>query len=71
MESEIKQAAAIAAVMQYLKAEEEMMAMQAMAAFAVGYPPAAHATPPQKAWGISGRQAQMQMRGMMQMKTFK
>jgi hypothetical protein len=38
----------------------------------VEHPPSAHpAAPPLKVWGISGRQAQMQMRSMMQMKTFK
>ncbi len=71
MDSGKKQAAAIAAVIKYLEAEEEMMAMQTMAAFAAGASPAAHAAPSLKAWCASGRQAQMQMRCMMQMKTFK
>jgi len=69
MDKEKKQAAAIAAVTLYLKAEQEAAAMQAAA---VEYmPSAAHAAPPLKVWGLSGRQAQMQMRSLMQMKTFK
>jgi len=72
MESRKKQAAAIAAVVSYLKTEQEAVAMQAAAAPAVEHPPGAHpSAPPLKVWGISGRQAQMQMRNMVQMKTFK
>ncbi|MBW2584263.1 MAG: hypothetical protein JRE36_11940 [Deltaproteobacteria bacterium] len=72
MESRKKKAAAIAAVVSYLKTEQEAVAMQAAAAPYVEHPPGAHPSAPQlKVWGISGRQAQMQMRNMMQMKTFK
>jgi len=72
MDSRKKQAAAIAAVVSYLKTEQEAVAMQAAAAPYVEHPLGAHpAAPPLKVWGISGRQAQMQMRNMMQMKTFK
>ena len=67
MDKEKKQAAAIAAVTLYLKAEQEAAAMQAAAQM----PSVAPAAPPLKVWGLSGRQAQMQMRNMMQMKTFK
>jgi len=67
MDKSKKQAAAIAAVMKHLKAEQEAIAFQAMAATAL----AARAAPPLKVWGYSGRQAQMQMRTMMQIKTFK
>ena len=68
METDKKTAAAIAAVMSYLKTEEEMIAMQAMSA-----PAAAQAAAPISInmWGMSGRQAMMQMRNMMQMKAFK
>ena len=66
MDKEKKQAAAIAAVTLYLKAEQEAAAMQAAAQM----PSVAPAAPPLKVWGLSGRQAQMQMRNMMQMKTF-
>ncbi len=55
-----KKAAAVSAVMAYIKTEEEAAAAAAM--------PAASA--PVKLWGVSGRQAQMQMRNMMQMKAF-
>jgi len=69
MDLEKKQAAAIAAVTLYLKAEQEAAAMQGMAAAQI--PSVSHAAPPLKVWGLSGRQAQMQMRSLMQMKTFK
>ena len=68
-----KTAAAIAAVMQYIKTEDEAIAMQnamqtappQMSRFA--QPPA----PAVKPWGVSGRQAQMQMRNLMQLRTFR
>jgi len=69
MDKEKKQAAAIAAVTLYLKAEQEVAAMQAAAAAQIPF--VSHAALPLKVWGLSGRQAQMQMRNMMQMKTFK
>ncbi len=72
MDSRKKQAAAIASVVSYLKTEQEAVAMQAAAAPVIEHPPGAHpSAPPLKVWGISGRQAQMQMRNMMQMRTFK
>jgi hypothetical protein len=55
-------AAAMAAVMQYLKAEEEMAALQFAAA------PAAPTGP--KLWALNGRQTQMQLRNLMQLRTF-
>ena len=66
-----KISAAIAAVMYYLKEEEAVLAQAAMS----GMPqaPAAAATAPTAAitpWGMSGRQTQMQMRNLMQMRTF-
>jgi len=60
-----KFAAAIAAVMQYLRAEEEMAALQFATAAAA---PAAPAGP--KLWALSGRQAQMQLRNLMQLRAF-
>ena len=68
MDKQKKQAAAMAAVTLYLKTEQEAAAMQAAAEHV---PSAARTAPPLKVWGLSGRQAQMQMRNMMQMKTFK
>ena len=68
MDKDKKAAAAIAAVMSYLKTEEEILAMQTVSASA-----AAQAAAPisMNMWGMSGRQAMMQMRNMMQMKVFK
>ena len=67
MDTDKKIAAAIAAVTAYLKTEEEMIAMQAAdtARAASAMPVAVNM------WGISGRQAIMQIRNMMQMKAFK
>jgi hypothetical protein len=60
-----KMTAAIAAVMGYLKAEEELAALQFAAAEAA---PAAPAGP--KLWALNGRQTQMQLRHLMQLRTF-
>ena len=67
MQKNKKQAAAIAGVMAYLRQEEEALAMQAMAQADAG-PPAPAA--PFQPWGVSGRQAQMQMRSLMELKAF-
>ena len=67
MENSKKIAAAISAVMDYIKTEEEIVCMQA--APRAPQPPPASLAPP-KLWGISGRQAMMQMRNMMQAKAF-
>jgi len=67
MENSKKIAAAISAVMDYIKTEEEIVCMQAPPR-ALEPPPA---TPvPPKLWGMSGRQAIMQMRNLMQAKAF-
>ena len=73
MEQSPKTAAAIAAVMQYLKTEEEAIAMQsAMQATQPLMPTLAQQPAPEiKPWGVSGRQAQMQMRNLMQLRTFR
>lgn len=69
MDNKKKMAAAISAVMNYIKTQEEAICMQAAMSsapvFEQSQPPA-----PMKLWGISGRQAQMQMRNMMEMKAF-
>ena len=52
----------------YIKTEEEAILMQA--AEVPPEPVAAAAAPPAGLWGISGRQALMQMRNMMQLKAF-
>jgi len=73
MENKNKISAAISAVMNYIRTEEEAICIQSLAASAVEPVQAARASAmgPVKLWGMSGRQAQMQMRNMMQMRTFK
>ena len=73
MENKKSIAAAIAAVMNYIRTEEEAIYIQSLAAPEVEPVQAASATAmgPVKLWGMSGRQAQMQMRNMLQMRTFK
>ena len=73
MENKNKISAAISAVMNYIRTEEEAICIQSLAVPAVEPAQAAHAAAmgPVKLWGMSGRQAQMQMRNMMQMRTFK
>ena len=71
MTKDKKVTAAIAAVMSYLQDEEAVRAQAGMS----GMPqaPAASAAIAAnliKPWGMSGRQAQMQMRNLMQMRTF-
>ncbi len=60
-----KMAAAIAAVTAYLQQEQEALALQAMDAQTA--PAALTAGRP---WGMSGRQNQMQLRNLMEMKAF-
>jgi hypothetical protein len=68
MDQKKKMAAAIAAVTAYIKTEEEAVCMQS-AAQGEGAPAPAPAGPA-NLWGISGRQALMQMGNMMQLKAF-
>jgi hypothetical protein len=69
MEQQKKKAAAIAAVMRYLRDEEDAAcAMAASGAPAFAQPAAPQA--PVNTWGISGRQSMMQLRTLMQMKSF-
>ncbi|UCD31254.1 MAG: hypothetical protein JSV38_10655 [Desulfobacterales bacterium] len=71
MENTKKIAAAISAVMNYIQTEEEAICIQSMAAPSIEPEADARAvTPPVRLWGVSGRQAQMQMRNMMQRRTF-
>ena len=68
-----KTAAAIAAVMQYIKTQEEAIAIQSAMATAAPQMPAGvrQPAPVIRPWGVSGRQAQMQMGILMQMRTFR
>ncbi len=59
--------AAVAGVMAYIRTEEEAICAAKTAAALPVVEPAA---PPVKLWGISGRQSQMQLRNLMQMKAF-
>ena len=56
-----KIAAALAAVVNYIKTGEEDTFMQEVSAAPV--------QAPMRLWGISGRQMQMQLRNLMQLKT--
>ncbi len=59
-------AAAVAAVFQFIRSQEEaMLAAGAMMPAAATPPP-----PPARPWGISGRQQQMDLRNLMQMRAF-
>jgi hypothetical protein len=73
MGNDPKTAAAIAAVLQYIKTEEEAIAMQFAMAPAQAQMPVfgRQPAPPIKPWGVSGRQTQMQMRNLMQLRTFR
>lgn len=71
MKNKKKAAAAIAGVMNYITTEEEAICIQSMAAPAVLPAPAPSAAGPIKLWGMSGRQSQMQIRNLMQMRTFR
>ena len=70
MEIDKKMAAAMAAVMNYIKSEEEMLLAQAAAGRGGVQPAAARAPVASNLWGLSGRQAMMQMRNQMQMRGF-
>jgi len=69
MNDKKKITAAVSAVMAYIKREEEAAAMQLsmMTAPESKMPPPA----PVRLWSITGRQTQMQMRNLMQMRAFK
>jgi len=67
MSNNRKKVAAISAVISYLKQEEEAISIQQSDSLNGMWT----AVTPRMAsnfWGVSGRQAQMQMRGLMQMK---
>ena len=68
MGNEKKISAAIAAVMYYLREEEAVLIQQAAMS---GMPQAPSAPAPAfSPWSMNGRQTQMQMRNLMQMRTF-
>lgn len=65
-----KKIAAVSAVLAYVKEEEEIAGAMAMKARAGSREFQGPAGQQMSMWGLSGRQAQMQLRGMMQLKTF-
>ena len=70
MENQKKVSAAIAAVMYYIQEEEAIMMQQAAMG---GMPQAPSVSAPATAfspWSMNGRQTQMQMRNLMQLRTF-
>ena len=69
MDNQKKISAAIAAVMHYIQEEEAILMQQA----AMGGMPQAPSVsaPASSPWGMNGRQTQMQMRNLMQMRTFR
>jgi hypothetical protein len=72
MKDNKKVTAAIAAVTQYIRMEEEAVLMQQAAMG--GMPQAPSVSAPATAispWSMNGRQTQMQMRNLMQMRTFR
>jgi hypothetical protein len=72
MEADKKRAAIASAVIAYIQTEEEALCLQRLQAGAAESAPAP-APPPAtvyKPWGFSGRQEQMQLRGLMQLKAF-
>ena len=66
MDNDKKKAAAVSAVLQYIKSEQEAVA--AMQAAGIQAPVKRAGISGQ--WGLSGRQSLMQMRNLMQVKTF-
>ncbi len=65
-----KKIAAASAVLAYIKEEEEVAGAMAMQAHTGAQEPQAPAYQQISMWGMSGRQTQMQLRSMMQLKAF-
>ena len=70
MSEKKKITAAVSAVMSYLQEEAAAVAMQAASQDYNKAAPPVLSVLPTRFWGVSGRQAQMQMRNMMQLKAF-
>jgi hypothetical protein len=73
MDDEAKVTAAVSAVLYYIRSEEQAIAMQASQPMANRMAAAAGPTPTVEtnSWGMSGRQALMQMGNLLQMRVFK
>ena len=72
MNDKKKITAAVSGVLHFLRTEQEALAMSSTLPTTRQPSPSAVYGPllPFKPWGISGRQAQMQVRNLMQMRTF-
>jgi len=70
MSEKKKITAAVSAVMSYLQEEAAVIAMKAASQDYIDTAPPVSPALPARFWGVSGRQAQMQMRNMMQLKAF-
>jgi hypothetical protein len=70
MDNQKKICAAIAAVMQYIQEEEAVLMQQAAMGGMLQTPSVCAPTAAFSSWSINGRQTQMQMRTLMQMRTF-
>jgi hypothetical protein len=68
-----KKAAAMSAVLHYIRTEQEAAAVMAAQPSDASRMPFSASGPVMafKPWGMSGRQAQMQMRNLMQLRTFR
>jgi hypothetical protein len=70
MEDRKKIAAAVSAVFAYMRTQEEMACLQAAEHLPQSDRVPGKAATPVRLWGVSGRQAQMQLRNTMQLKGF-
>ncbi|MFY9943662.1 MAG: hypothetical protein WAK57_15910 [Desulfobacterales bacterium] len=72
MEANKKRAAVASAVIAYIQTEEEALCLQYLQAGEAEKAPTPAPAPATafKPWGFSGRQEQMQLRGLMQLKAF-
>jgi hypothetical protein len=73
MKDKKKITAAIAAVTHYMRMEEETALMQQAAMGSIPQVPSSVSAPATSIspWSMNGRQSQMQMRNLMQMRTFR
>ena len=70
MDNQKKISAAIAAVMHYIQEEEAILMQQAAMGGMVQAPSVSAPATALSPWSMNGRQTQMQMRNLMQMRTF-
>ena len=66
-----RKAAAISAVLHYIRTEQEAAALAAAQPYGAPQMAPSVSAPASKPWGMSGRQQQMQIRNLMQLRTFR